>query len=129
MRLLADEDPFSRRGGLQPGRGVHRVPHHGQLAPRLGTYARKDDLSGVHADTDAQSTELLGVLRGPPLNLKRGPHRTRWVILVGDWCPEHRHERIADDLVDRAPKLLHDLAHRAHAAVDHRADLLGIGSL
>ena len=49
---------------------------------------------------------------------------------MGDRCPEHRHERIADDLVDPAPELAPRPRPIApHAAVDHRADLLGIGSL
>jgi hypothetical protein len=63
------------------------------------------------------------------LDLERGAHRPLGVVLVGDRCPEHRHERVAYDLVHGAAEPVDDLAHLAHAPIDHRADLLRVRAL
>ena len=64
------------------------------------------DLAGVDPDPDPQ----LGHLTRPgtrsaarrPLHVERGPHRAQRVVLVGARQAEHRHHRVADELLHRA---------------------------
>ena len=46
---------------------------------------------------------------GAALDLERRPHRPLGVVLVSDRRPEHRHQRVADDLVHGASEPLHHL--------------------
>jgi hypothetical protein len=126
---LAEQHSLRRSGGLQPGGGVDRIPHHRELPPAIWAHGSEDDLSRVYADADAESAEERGLLRRAALDLERRPNRPLGVVLVGDRRPEHRHQSIADYLVDGAAEPLYDLAHLLHAAVHHRANLLGIGPL
>ena len=129
LSLLTDHDTGRRSRGLQPGRAVHGVPHDRELAPAAWAHGREDHLSRVDTDADAQPAEVLSLCRRALLDLKRGADRPLGVVLVGHRGPEHRHQRIADDLVDRAAEPLDDLTHLAHAAVDHGPHLLRVGAL
>ncbi len=64
-----------------------------------------DDLAGVdaRAGLEAQSPDCLAHLGGRL-------HRPKRVVLVGLRDPEHRHRRVAHELLDRAPVALEDRA-------------------
>ena len=58
---------------------------------------------------------------------ERGPHRALGVVLVRHGSPEHGHDRVADELLDRAPEAL-DLPLEAGVIGGERgAYVLGIG--
>ena len=108
---LAEQHSRRRSSGLQPGGGVDRVPHHRELPPARA-HRSEDDLSGVHADTDAESAEQRRLLDRAVLDLKRRPHRPLRRRPRGrPGAPNTAIKCIADDLVHGASEALHDLAH------------------
>ena len=61
-----------------------------------------DDRASVDAGPEAQrDADLFGDRRQPLPDLGRRPHRTQGVVLVHLRDPEHRHHRVADELLDR----------------------------
>ena len=107
-RLLPDQD-LARSGGLLEPRGhVDRVSRR---QPLLGT---GDDLAGVEADTglDAELGQRLA-------HLERCPHRTERVVLVQHRHAEHGHDRVPDELLDRAAVRLDDPLHPLEVAGEH----------
>ena len=76
------------------------------------------DLAGVHPDAqleaDAMAAMELGVeaieRRG---ELGGGSDRPQGIVLVQHGQPEARHDRVADELLDRPAMALDDLAERA----------------
>ncbi len=129
IRLLADEHSRCRRGRLKARGGVHRVSHDCQLATSLGANGSEDHLAGVYADAQGETAEVLAVVDRAALYLQPRPDCSSGIVLVRDRCPEDRHQGIADDLVDAASEVLNHFPHQLHAAVDHRADLLWVGTL
>ena len=99
-RFCPDEHLAGRRRLLQTGGDVDRVPGRQTL---LGT---GDDLTGVHADP-ALDPEL--GQRGS--HLERRPAGAQRVVLVRNGHSEHRHHRIADELLHRATVVLDDPLH------------------
>ena len=100
QRRVADQD-LARLGGLlEPGGEVDRVTG-GQALRRAG-----DDLAGRHADAplDAQLRERVA-------HLDRRAQRPERVVLVHDRHAEHRHHRVADELLDAAAVALDDALH------------------
>ena len=85
---------------LQPRRDVHRVPGS---KPLLGA---GQHLARVHADP-ALDPEL----RERIPHLHRRPARTQRVVLVRNRHAEHRHHRIADELLHRTAVRLDDPLH------------------
>ena len=71
----------------------------------------------------------VGVLSRVALELEAGANGALRVVVVGDWRPKHRHQSVANHLVDPAPVSVDDLTHLARAAVDHQANVLGITRL
>ena len=69
------------------------------------------------------------VLRDRCLHLGRGSNRTERVVLVRDGDPEHRHDRVADELLDGAAVTLEDDAKILEVAPHPCAQRLGIGRL
>ena len=89
--------------------------------PLLGS---RDDLAGVDADpaVDAELRERLP-------HLDRRPARSQRVVLVRRRHAEHRHHRVADELLDRAAVPLDDRLHPLEVAREQSAKRLGIRPL
>ncbi len=56
-----------------------------------------------------------------------GADRALGVVLVRDGCPEDRHDRVPDELLDRTAVALDLLAEAAVVGADAGADVLGVG--
>ena len=97
VRLLAEQDLARRRHLLEAGGDVDRVTGDERLA------VTGDDIAGIHTDANLQVERLDRIA-----HLGRGPHRTQRVILVDVRKAEHRHDRITDELLDRATVVLED---------------------
>jgi hypothetical protein len=114
---------------FQPGRHVDRVAGNHPLAgPRLG-YGQ--DLAGVDPDAHLQGQTVticeVRVQNGQSFAHPQGrPQGPGGVILVGGRHPEHRHHRIADELLDR-PLLRLDLpAHGREVGAHDLLEVLGV---
>ena len=72
---------------------------------------------------------LMPELRERVAHLDRRPTGTEGVVLVRDRRSEHRHHRIADELLDRASMCLDDRLHPLEVASEQRPQCLRIGRL
>ena len=68
------------------------------------------------ARVDAAIRALQAELGKRLLHLLRGPHGPERVVLVHGRHAEHRHDLVADELLDRPPVPLDDLAHAVEEA-------------
>ena len=101
-RVFPQKDLARRRGLLQPGRDVDRVSRRDRLLARPG-----HDLAGVHADTASQRDPMVtieivvqrGECRAHVGCCAHGPQR---IVFMDLGNAEDRHDRIADELLDRA---------------------------
>jgi len=110
VRLLADQDLSRVSRLLQPRRDIHSIADRQVLA--LG----HQHGPGVHPGAKSQlDPHVGGHVRQPLADLRRRPHRSQRVILPHARDPEHRHHRVANELLDRPA-----------VALDHRADLLEV---
>src|SRR5207247_6181086 len=64
-----------------------------------------------------------------PLRFGGGLDRTKWIVVVAERQPEHRHDRVADDLLDRPAVRLEDRAHDREVAVQDLAQRLRVEPL
>jgi hypothetical protein len=101
----AEEDLAGTGGLLQPGGQVDGVPDD-QRGAEVGVAG--DDLAGVDAGVQLQAHPGLAV--EPLVQLGQGgvhaggrPDRPQGVVLVGDGDAEHGHDRVAGELLHRAP--------------------------
>ena len=118
MRRLADQHLARRRRLLEPRRHVHRVPGRQPLR------RARHHLAGVHADPAADPE-----LRQRVPHLHRRPARPQRVVLVRRGDPEHRHHRVADELLHRAAVRLDDRLHPLEVAGQQRPQRLRIRRL
>ena len=118
-RLGANQDLTSSCRLLQPGRDVDGVARHECL-----TLASDDNPAGV--DPDAR---LEPVLADRLAHLRRGAGRTQRVVLVRDRYPEDSHDRVADELLDRATVSLEDDAKILEVPAHPCTQRLRIGRL
>ncbi len=93
-----------------------------------------DDLARVDADPaldpDAPvSLELLVQLDEGRAHVGGRTHGAQRVVLVHDRDAEHRHHRVADELLDRAAVALDGLAHRLEVPGHNAASRLGVEAL
>ena len=112
----------------EPRGGVDGVARHQPLPAR---HVAGDDLAGVHAGAVLQSNpeplvEHLVHLDEPLLHLERGPDRAHGVVLVEAGEPEHRHDRVADVLLDPAAVPFQDQPHLVEIQVQHLAEVLAV---
>ena len=116
-------------GLLEPLRGIDRVAGDERRVVVAG-----DHLAAVDADPDPElRPPLAGQLLVQPgqrlAHLDGGPNRAQRVVLVHGRNAEHRHHRVADELLDRAAVPLERLAHRAVPARHQAAQRLGVEPL
>jgi hypothetical protein len=114
--LGADEHLAWLGGLLEPCSHVDRIARHESLA-----LAADHDLAGV--DADARLQPVLGD-RGA--HLRGGARRAQRIVLVRDGDPEHRHHRVADELLDPAAVALDDRAQVVEVALHSRAQRLWV---
>ena len=95
---VVDEDRADRRGGLQARCGVDHVARSHALA-RLGSGPERDQrLAGGDPDPHLE----LALLGERVADRERGAHGPLGIVLVRDRGAEHRHDRVADELLDGA---------------------------
>ena len=127
-RRVTDEDLPSCRGGFEPLRDVDRVAGRERLALlRVAC----DHLAGVdarsHLDPDAVGGVEPVVQGGEGLaELDRRADCAQRVVLVHDRDPESGHDRVADELLDRAAVALQHLARGLVVARPDTPKRLGI---
>ena len=119
---LVDEDRARRRGRLETCRGVHDVARRHAFA-RLGPRVQRDErLAGRDPDPDLE-VAFLGQ-RLP--DRQRGAHGSLRVVLVRDRGAEHRHDGVADELLDGAAEALELGAHARVVGLEQPPHVLGI---
>ena len=125
---VADEDLPSSGGGFEPLRDDDGVAG-GERVPLL--WVACDHLAGVdagaHLDPDAVGGVEPVVQAGERLaELDRRANRAQRVVLVHDRDPERGHDRVADELLDRAAVPLQHLARGLVVARPDAPKRLGI---
>ena len=115
---LADQDLVGLGGVLQAGGHVHRIAGGEPLL------CARDHLAGVHADPS-----LHAQLREGRPHLHRSPAGPQRVVLVHLRHAEHRHHRVADELLHRAAVRLDDRLHPLEVAGQQRLQRLRIDGL
>ena len=122
IRRLADEHAVDRRGNLQPRRRVDDVACCHSLALG-GPRAEHDErLAGVDGDAHLQVV----LLAGPVPDREGGADRPQRVVVVRGRCPEQRHHRVADELLDGPAPFLQLTAQPVPVRREHGADILRI---
>ena len=111
-----DEHLARRSRLLEPCGHVHRVAGDERAA------LARQDLARVHADPRLQLE-----LRQRVAHLRRGAQRTQRVVLVRDRHAEHRHHRIADELLDRPAVALDNRLHALEVPAQPALEHLRIG--
>jgi hypothetical protein len=94
------------------------------IARRQPLLGARDDLA--RADTDSP---LDPELREPVAHLHRRPQGPQRVVLVYGRHAEHRHHRVADELLDRAAVTFDDRLHPLEVARQQRPQGLGVKRL
>jgi hypothetical protein len=117
VRGLAEQDVAGTGVLLEPGRDVDRVPGH---QPLVGQRLTGDHLAGVDPDPvrdrdTPAGTELLVQAAQRVAHLVCRTDRPERVVLVQPRYPEHRHHRVADELL-----------HGAVVPFDHPAHLVEV---
>jgi hypothetical protein len=128
---LADEDLAGLRLLLEAGGDVHGVAQDDRLSdgPLAGEDLARVD-AGPHGDGEAPDRRELGVQRGERRpQLVGGPHRAQGVVLVDARQPEHRHHRVADELLDHALMAIDDAPHLREVARHHVPQRFGVERL
>src|SRR5439155_1739897 len=125
---LADERLHLAGRLLEPRRDVHRITGDETLS---GAGVVGHDLAGVHADPVGERRaparqELLVQPLERALHVPRGAARAQRVVLVQARQPEHRHHRVADELLDRPAVALDDRLHRVEITAEDLAQRLRV---
>jgi hypothetical protein len=94
---------------------------------RLAAGAARHDLAARQADVHGHgAAELRGQVRHGITDRERGAGGALRVVAVGDRCPEHRHDAVADVLVDRAAEALNDAVDPGKELLEQGVHLLGV---
>ena len=106
-----DQHLARRAHRLQPLRGVHRVAGHRIGFAAAGAKAAGHDRPGVDADVKHQRRAAMGCrafaqARRPRDHVESGAQRPLGIVFMRDRRPEQSEQRIADEFVDEAAKLL-----------------------
>ena len=117
---LSDKHLPGRRALLEPCRDIDRVAGD-ERAPFTRT--ADHDLTGVHADPELEAAVQLVC----PVQHRQGRvQRALGVVLERSRHAECRHDRIAGELLDRAPRTFDLVGHRVVEAIEQDARALGI---
>jgi len=150
LGLVASEPDASavtvnrRLGGVRCARFA--LGDEGVREPEPPTQARRsvDDISRGHAlaavgsrvdsdqrlaGGDADAYLELAILGFPLADRKRCPHGALGIVLVRDRRAEERHDGVADELLDRAPKVLEVSTHALVVPGEERAHVLWVHAL
>ena len=129
--LFADEDPVHRRGFLQTRSGVDDVTGHHPLPVRRARGQRHERLARVDGDPHLQVEVRIGLveLMDGLADRDRRAHRPLGIVAVGNRRSEHGHDRISDELLDRAAERLDLVPHSSEVRREDRAHVLGIEPL
>ena len=126
-----DQDLARPRRLLQPSGDVDRIPRRERRArPEIAGH----HLTRVHADPHADPNAALllqlvvQAFQRPP-HLERGPDRPQRVVLVHQRHPEHRHHRVADELLHQAAVPLEHRPHLRVVTAEHVPERLRVESL
>ena len=119
-RRIVDSDTRISRGRrrLEPLRDDDGVARGERLALRR---VAGDHLAGIDSDADEDPdaenrVELLVQLVDRSAEVSRGANRAERVVLVDDRDPEGGHDRVADELLDRAAVVLEHALCRLEVA-------------
>ena len=124
QRRGADQDLARRRRLLEPGRDVDGIARDERLA------LAGHDLAGVDARAKRErDRQLLAERRQPLADLRHRAHGPQRIVLVRDRDAEHRHRRVADELLHRAAVPLHDQPDLLEVAAHRAPHRLGIEPL
>ena len=118
LRLVAEQHLSGAGGLLQPRGDVDGVAGD-ERVPLPG-----DDLAGVDADARLEP-ELVHVVA----QLDGGAHGPQRVVLRRNRDPEDGHDRVADELLDRAAVALEHRAGGLVVAVHQRAERFRVGAV
>jgi hypothetical protein len=127
LRGPLSEDDRARLGRLLQARGdVDRVARDEEVAARR---AGGQHLAGAHADADADRLGL-GPAHVPALQAPEhaagGAHGPQRVVFMGRRHAEDGHDRVADELLDRAALRRDLLGHCREVVGHHRPHVLGV---
>ena len=117
----AQERLHRRRRLLEPRRHVHGVTGRKPLVPgRLVGH----DLAGVHAGAIRHRHAVVAVERNvervqAAAHVERRPHGPQRIVLMRLRQPEHRHDGVADELLDGAAVTLDGRPHDVEVAPHH----------
>ena len=123
LRRLAHED--RARGGdrLEPRRGVHEVARHHPLAGgSQGDRGLAGQDPGPGGDGRPQHPDRVD-------ELEARPDSPLGVVLVRDRCAPDRHDRVADELLDRAPVAADHVGREVEVAGQELPRVLHVASL
>ncbi len=120
---IADEHRSGLSCGLDPRSGVHKVSRNHPLA--LGAECHRR-LAGQHAGPRLQR---LVELRNRCDEVERRPDGPLGVVLRGRRRAPYRHDRVADELLHRAPVALDQRAGQLGVAREQLARLLRVAGL
>ena len=102
--LLADVDRAERRSRLESGRHVDGVAQYMELADHAPPHVTRDDGTGVDPDQHVQRhREAANVLVQQLAHLERCPCGSAGRIGERHRVSEHRHQRVAEIVVDGTP--------------------------
>ncbi len=96
LRRLADKDGAGRRDALQPRGGIDEVARdHALVGGPEGDRRLAGQDAGTRRDAGAQHAYRLD-------QVERGANGALGVVLTSDRCAPDGHDRVADELLDRA---------------------------
>ena len=123
-RGVADENGSRIRDGLEPARGVHEIAGDESLAHGADGYR---GFAGQDAGPDLQvGAEGAPQRRDGVDELQRRPDRSLRVVLMGDRSAPNGHDRVPDELLERAAVAPDDIARRVEVTAQQLARLLGV---
>ena len=117
-RPTTDQHLARSRGLLQPRSDIQRVPGRQPLLRTREHLARVDPDPTLHAQLRQRIPHLHGSATRPEC-----------IVLVRHRNPEHRHHRIADELVHRAAVRFDDPLHSLEVASEHSLERFRIDRL